>query len=201
MSVIDLKIHNIQNSPYPILVVESDLEFIRNIKSMCDIEQLLSKLDPDGAMQLSDCVFRGVEIERISCILSTGVDVEPTTAPIYSTDRFDKAVEYGGVPKVVMAFDPSYLDYTYREVPSSASLNEINTLKQIFPTEISVKEGSSLWLTKLAFDDPRASTYYEIEYSRWIPGNPFDALKAVIIFTDSLKAIGTALISPHTPSM
>ena len=51
-----------------------------------------------------DTDFRGVGLDRLQTILATGVDVEPTTAPIFVSD-FDKAWEYGGWPKVVMAFD------------------------------------------------------------------------------------------------
>ncbi len=41
-----------------------------------------------------DTEFRGVGLDRLPTILATGVDVEPTTAPIFVSD-FDKAWEYG----------------------------------------------------------------------------------------------------------
>ena len=59
--------------------------------------------------------FRGVGLDRLPAILATGVDVEPATAPIFVSD-FDKAWEYGGWPKVVMAFNGMHLEHTYREV-------------------------------------------------------------------------------------
>jgi hypothetical protein len=40
-----------------------------------------------------DTEFRGVGLDRLPTILATGVDVEPTTAPIFVSE-FDKAWEY-----------------------------------------------------------------------------------------------------------
>jgi len=42
-----------------------------------------------------------------------------------------------------------------------------------------------LWMTKLADDDRRATRSYERDYARWIPGNPLEALRAVLIFSDA----------------
>jgi hypothetical protein len=61
------------------------------------------------ALNWENAEFRGVGLDRLPTILATGVDVEPTTAPIW-VSTFEKAWEYGGLPKVVMAFDGSHLE-------------------------------------------------------------------------------------------
>lgn len=150
-------------------------------------------------MRLSSSLFRGVDIERIGQILSSGIDVFPSSDPIYA-GCFDKAIEYGGIPKVIIALDPDHLDETCREIPSSTEESVISELKKAFPTEIPAVDGSTIWLTKLSCDDPRAGNDYERVYAKWIPGNPFEALRAVIIFTDSLQAITDTLKSVQSVS-
>lgn len=126
--------------------------------------------------------FRGVGLERLPTILATGVDVEPTTAPIFVSD-FDKAWEYGGLPKVVMAFDGRHLERTYREVIiSDTPADEIARLMVDYPTRIESLDGERLWLTRFPEMDTRANSSSEVEFARWIPGDPFNALLAVFVF-------------------
>lgn len=126
--------------------------------------------------------FRGVELGRLPVILATGMDVEPTTAPIFVSD-FDKAWEYGGWPKVVMAFDGNHLQPTHREIiVSDTTADEITRLMADYPTRIEDPAGERLWLTRFPETDTRAASQYEAEYARWIPANPFDALLAVFVF-------------------
>jgi hypothetical protein len=115
-------------------------------------------------------------------ILTTGVDVEPTTAPIFVSD-FDKAWEYGGLPKVVMAFDGTHLQPTCREIIFSETTDdEITGFMGDYPTRIEDRAGERIWLTRFPRTDTRSSTPYEAEYARWIPGNPLEALLAVFVF-------------------
>ena len=58
---------------------------------------------------VSGCIFRGVGIDRWGHILSTGVDGYPTDSIIYA-DTIDKAWEYGGYPKVVLALNYQKLE-------------------------------------------------------------------------------------------
>lgn len=69
-----------------------------------DVEFLLT-VDPF----LSRCQYRAVSWERLQNILETGIDVIPTDSPIYVSNYFDKAWEYGEWPKVMMALDPTKL--------------------------------------------------------------------------------------------
>ena len=129
-----------------------------------------------------DTEFRSVGLDRLPTILATGVDVEPTTAPIFVSD-FDKAWEYGGWPKVAMAFDGMHLERTYREVIiSDTAADEINRLMVDYPTRIEDLAGERLWLTRFSETDTRATSAYEREFARWIPGDPFGALLAVFVF-------------------
>jgi hypothetical protein len=126
--------------------------------------------------------FRAVGLDRLPAILTTGVDVEPTTAPIFVAE-FDKACEYGDWPKVVMAFDGMRLQRTYREIViSDTTAEEITQLMVDYPTRIDDSASECLWLTRFPQTDPRATSAYEREFARWIPGNPFDALLTVFVF-------------------
>lgn len=141
--------------------------------------------------------YRGVKWDRLQAILATGVDVEPTTHPIFVSD-FDKAWEYGRWPKVVMAFDGRQLQPTYREVIlSDTTADEIAQLMVDYPTRIESVAGDRVWLTRFPAADPRAASSYEAAFARWIPGDPFDALLAVFVFVpegvSELDALGARL--------
>lgn len=130
---------------------------------------------------LIGCSFRGVSHDRLDCVLRSGIDVVPPDSTIY-VDDFEKAWEYGGWPKVMLALDTERLSHTYRELRSDTPELELRALRQIYPTELKSADGEQLWLSRLSEDDPRISTEYEIAYARWIPGDPMQALRAVLIF-------------------
>lgn len=128
--------------------------------------------------------YRGVSISRLPVILSTGIDVEPTTATIFTGD-FQKATEYGGLPKVIMALDRKRLDRTYKKVPADTPADEIAELRRDYPNRLDgadCADDTSIWLTRLPADNPCAGAVEEKLYCRWIPGNPLDALVAVFVF-------------------
>ncbi len=188
----------LRETPAPVLLIEGETDFVANIKFRCDCDWLINFIDPDCKLGLLRSEFRGVSIDRLPQVLSAGIDVEPTDAHFFA-DRLDKAVEYGGVPKVVIALDPTKLDRTFREVPANANPKEIAELRKKFPTEFRSKCGNLLWLTKFALEDRRATTAYERNYAHWIPGNPMEALRAVLIFSDSksFQAVLEALDQAH----
>lgn len=139
-------------------------------------------VDLDARLPL--CAFRGVSIERLATVLRTGVDVDPTDAPIYVSD-LDKAWEYGGFPKLVLALDRRSLDRTFRELPSASSADERRAVRKTFPTVLEGIDGDTLWFSRLAPDDPGITKPYEVEYARWIPGDPFEALRAMLVFASN----------------
>lgn len=187
-----ITIQTLAKAPKPILLIQGDTAQITNIKSWCDISWLVRHIDPEQTIGLFGSAFRGVSIDRLPQVLNTGIDVVPATAPIFA-DSLDKAFEYGGVPKIVLALDPAKLDRTFREVPADTPADETAEIKKIFPTEIASVCGGALWFTRLSPNDRRAATPYESDYARWIPGNSMDALRAIIICADSLEPICQAL--------
>jgi hypothetical protein len=141
---------------------------------------------PVGELETVDrallaCLFRAVSIDRLGTVLTTGVDVEPSDAVVYA-DSFEKAWEYGGWPKVVLALSLDKLDRTYRELPADTDAEELALVQQRFPTVLPAVDGTTLWCSRLAQDDPCIAKSYEREYAWWIPGDPFEALRAVLLF-------------------
>ncbi len=57
-------------------------------------------------LNLSGCTFRGVASDRLRAVLRSGIDVEPPDSRIFA-GPFDKAWEYGGWPKMLLALDVS----------------------------------------------------------------------------------------------
>jgi hypothetical protein len=57
-------------------------------------------------------------------------------------------------------------------------------------------DGDTLWFSRLAPDAPGITTPYQVEYARWIPGDPFEALCAVLVFAceGDIDAVSNALI-------
>jgi hypothetical protein len=125
------------------------------------------------------CSFRAVSIDRLSTVLLQGIDVEPTNAVIW-VNVLDKALEYGGWPKLVMALDYEFLRRTFVELDADASEVELTSVQHDYPTVL--KDGSKLFCSRLKEDAPQLNTPYELDSARWIPGDPWEALKGVFVF-------------------
>jgi len=123
---------------------------------------------------------RGVSADRLTYVLRHGIDVDPTDAPIW-VSGIDKAVEYGGWPKLILVLDATRLDRTFRELATSGDATERALLRRTFPTECASEDGSHIWLSRLAPTDTRLATGYEIAYGRWIPGDAREALLAILV--------------------
>jgi hypothetical protein len=124
--------------------------------------------------------YRGVELDRLPTILSTGIDVEPSDAVLY-VSTLEKALEYGGLPKAVIVLDPDHLERTWRTLPADSAAEEVERIQQTYPTKLTSTDGTKLWCSRLSEDDPRITTDYETAYARWIPGDPLEALQAVFV--------------------
>jgi hypothetical protein len=173
-----------RSGPPPLFLVHLPAEW--NIhRPEIDLWQLAeaaAMLTP-GLLAESDffgCQYRAVGIDRISVVMKSGIDVEPPDSVFYA-NAFDKALEYGGWPKVVMAIRNQSLDRTFRELPADTAAERIAELRNVFPTELRSADGTHLWLSRLAVDDPRLTTPYEFEYAWWIPGSTREALAAVFV--------------------
>jgi hypothetical protein len=125
-------------------------------------------------------LFRSVSFDRLEDIKLNGVDVSPTDAAIFCDD-LEKASEYGEWPKVVMGFDLEMLDRTYRQVDSTIPKAELAFLQTTFPTLETSVDGSKIWLSRLPYDSGARTKPYEANYGYWIPGNPWDALRVIIL--------------------
>jgi hypothetical protein len=124
-------------------------------------------------------LFRGVKLERLESVVTSGCDVTPTTARIFATDTPSKALEYG---EVIMVFDATKLVKTFVEVPKSESTQILNRLRSEYPTEL--EKGGSLWFSKLPPEDFRVGTLYEGCYSYYIPGDAREALLMIFLVGD-----------------
>jgi len=123
---------------------------------------------------------RGVSADRLTYVLKHGIDVDPTDAPIW-VSSIEKAMEYGGWPKLILVLDVKRLDRTFRELATSGDGTERAFLRRTFPTECASEDGSHVWLSRLAPTDRRLATGYEVAYGRWIPGNAREALLAILV--------------------
>ncbi len=156
------------------------------IKEMDLFKEAARLVDP--VMNLTDlicCGFRGVSWDRLAVVLSTGIDVEPPDATIY-VDGFDKALEYGGWPKVIVALRNHCLDSTFREIAATTPEEQLVDLQRVFGTKLQSADGSKLWLSRLSADDSRVTTDYEVAYARWIPQDALEALAAVFVLVHPL---------------
>jgi hypothetical protein len=165
----------IAHSPVPLWLATVDLDKYRYKPPLRDVDLW------EAWPELMRCEFRGVSIDRLETILRIGVDVEPPDSVIYVSD-FDKAWEYGGFPKLVLAFKCDKLRRTHATVPADTPPEELSELTKTFPTVVPSIDGESLYLSRLAADDTALGTEYEWAYAYWIPGDPFDALVAALVF-------------------
>ena len=138
--------------------------------------------------------WRAVTFDRLHTVLASGVDVEPSDAPIYVGD-IGKALEYGGAikwgarePSVLLGFGSEGLDRTFREVRSDTDQAELDKLRERYPNVTPSADGEMLLLSRIA-DRPFA---YEFHYGSWIPGDPFEALRIVLVLGMEDRAIGRA---------
>jgi hypothetical protein len=188
-------VRSLVNEPFPLAYVglpkdfdESDLEApINEFELIGAVAELFGK-ERD---EFRGCTFRGVSASRLPVVLRSGIDVEPTDSAIYA-HYFDKAWEYGGFPKLVLALDMTGLDRTYKELPEDADGAEIEELRQTYPTRLTT-EDRTIWLTRLQEDDPHAATQYEWGYGWWIPGDPIAVLRFAVVFGRSSEDLRKVL--------
>lgn len=164
--------------PVPVFYLNTPTDW----QSLKEIDPVLNSFWLTLTKKLSRCpFFRCVSFDRIQTIFRTGVDVEPSWHHIYVTSSYDKALEYGSAKKVMLVYDPEYLHKTCRVVPTTTPLDELHELSSEFPTRFTSKDQRNYFFSRLPENDTAVGSPYENEYGRWIPGDPFEALKAVIL--------------------
>jgi hypothetical protein len=168
------------NQPRPLLTLQwgggwknrGFEEAIRNLVSGLAEEVAHKRLWPQ---------LRCVSVEHLPNVLAYGCDVQPTDGVLWVDRSIDKTLEYGGEMKVMLVFRGERLMPTHREIPANTPPRELEALRRTYPTAIPSVDGQMLWLTRLPFEDRRATTPYETAYARWISGDPWEALLAVLV--------------------
>lgn len=122
--------------------------------------------------------YRGVALNRLPRILRAGVDTEPTHGVFWSSDRIDKALEYGGRDKVLLVFDPRRLAPATVILDSDRVPEERCEVERMYPTVV-WETGQSTKLSRLPASEYHGGIGYD-HYAYWIPDDPFDALMLII---------------------
>lgn len=130
---------------------------------------------------LLGCEFRGVTAAALDRVVTNGIDVLPTDSPIFVCGQFDKAWEYGGFPKLIMALRHQHLDWTWRMTSPETPDDELEAILRVFPSRIELGDGY-VHHSRFAPDSTAIGTPYETEYARWIPGDPWEALHSIFLF-------------------
>lgn len=143
-------------------------------------------------------LIRCVEIDRLLHILQHGCDVFPTDSVLWVDKSPSKALEYGGDEKVMMVFDCDSTHASYVEVDSNIDRQRFNEIRAVYPTVVHLDNGSRIWFTRLAENNPRVASPYETEHGRWIPGDPFDALSGLIVLGRNLDDMTNTVRSAMT---
>lgn len=134
--------------------------------------------------------FRCVGLDRLPVVLRSGCDVEPSNAVMFMDHSPGKALEYGDrANKVMLLFNAEQLRNSHREVPADLDPTELAELARDHPSRLVSEDGTHLWLSRLPEGDRRINTPYEVEYARWIPGDPWKALQGVIVLGHEAQVI------------
>lgn len=134
--------------------------------------------------------FRCVGRDRLPVILRTGCDVEPSNAVMFVDHSASKALEYGDrANKVMLLFDSEQLRNSHLEVSADLDPVELAELARVYPTRLVSEDGTHLWMSRLPEGNRRINTPYEVEYARWIPGDPWNALQGVIVLGQAAETV------------
>jgi hypothetical protein len=174
--------------PKPIIGIHADYRS-RYTELSKFLDNLLISLCHDSWRFLARCVV----FERLSTVLRTGTDVEPSDSPMYLS-TFHKAMEYGNgfeddTCKLLLLYDRHFMQRTGRQVFSDTPPEKIEEYRKTYPTELRDEAGNLCWLSRLQASDRHIGTSYEAEYAFWIPGDPFEALVAIFVLGTAGKDI------------
>ena len=122
--------------------------------------------------------YRGVALERLPIVLRSGCDVEPPDRAFWSAERIDKALEYGGLEKVLLVYDPRRLTRAWVVIEADCPAQDRADLARLYPT-IVWDNGESTKLSRLPPSEYHGGIGYD-DYAHWIPADPFEALLLII---------------------
>jgi hypothetical protein len=122
--------------------------------------------------------YRGVALGRLPTILRTGIDTEPAHGVFWSSDRIDKAIEFGGPDKVLLVFDRRRLKPAWVILDRKCPREERREVERAYPTVVWETEQSTK-LSRLPANEYHGGIGYD-DYAYWIPDDPFGALMLII---------------------
>lgn len=166
--------------PRPVLIYATDEPWISLQRTLDEVQIFVWQRQWQAGNE--GLLFRACSISRLDVVLATGVDV-PRGNVIWVSD-LEKALEYGEGDeyKILMAYRTGAMERPFREVSADIPDAQRAELLRSYPTVIESKDGRKLWFSRLATEDPRLASGYEVAYAWWIPGDPLDALEFVVVF-------------------
>ena len=125
---------------------------------------------------------RSTVLARLPDVLATGVDVVPADSVMAVVPTAGQALDFRhGDERLLLVYDGRTLYPAWKEIPADMDERRLAALERSYPTRLRSQDGSRLWLSRLAPDDPRLTTQVEVEHARWIQGSPWEALLGVVV--------------------
>lgn len=168
-----MPVHHLVRDPFDLFFVDCPSASPAVAKDLCYAQ--MKELE----RKYLHCIFRGVALDRFEAIARNYVDVEPTNAVIFA-DGLEKALEYGDWPKVVLVLRREFVKSSFRYAPGTTSEADLEIIRRDYPTLVRLDDGS-FWLSRMREDDRRIATAYESAYGWYIPGDPKEALAALLL--------------------
>lgn len=133
-------------------------------------------------------LFRAVPLSQLEKIFKYGCDQENHDV-LWMDKSLSKALEYGDSEKAVMVFDCDKIKPSFVQVQSDIAPDELEFLKELYPTAEVSKDGTKIWLSRLGEHDKRRTRPYEVEYGKWIPKDPHEALGGLMLLGPDLEIL------------
>ena len=131
-------------------------------------------------------VYRGTDFSRLEFVLKHGVEGENPTDAFWAIPiGIDKALEYGGYPKILLCYDFKQCKKSYEIVKNSnENAAQISKLKNIYKSSLYSKDNKEIWFSMFPENDKRNDNRigkpYEMEYGYYIPKDQKKALKYIV---------------------
>jgi hypothetical protein len=169
-----------RSDPVPVFLVRYDGSFDLPSALSTFLEDLLRAHGEAVYGRALSLGFRTVGFDQMEQVLERGCDLNPVDAPMFVAE-LEEALDIEAADRFVLGFDRDVLRPTFEEVPTTTPPDEIARLKAIYPTYEYALDGETIWFSRLDEKDPRRTTLYEAAYGRYIPSDPWQALKALIV--------------------
>ncbi|WP_027137402.1 hypothetical protein [Gaetbulibacter saemankumensis] len=131
-------------------------------------------------------VFRGTDFSRLTYVINHGVEGENPTDAFWAIPfSIDKALEYGGYPKMLLCYDFEQCQRSYERIKNTdENAVQISKLKNTYKSFLYSKDNKEIWFSMFGDNDERnynrIGTPYEMSYGYYIPKNQKKALKYIV---------------------